>query len=92
MLAAYEEAYRKRWDVRPNVYGSHAHDAFLIAIGAMARAGTTDKAAVRAAIETTRNFPGANGVYRMSAQDHMGLDLSAFRMVEARAGSWDLIE
>lgn len=92
MVEAYEEAYRKRWDVRPNVYGSHAHDAFLIAIAAIARAGTTEKAAVRAAIESTRNFAGANGIYRMSAQDHMGLDLGAFRMAEARDGSWDLIE
>ena len=92
MLRAYDEAYRKRWDVAPNVYGSHAHDAFLIAIAALVRADTTDKAAVRAAIESTRNFPGTNGIYRMSADDHMGLDLGAFRMAEARAGSWDLIE
>jgi len=92
MLRAYEEAYRKRWDVRPTVYGTHAHDAFLIAMAAIARAGTTDKDAVRAAIESTRNFVGANGVYRMSNEDHLGLDLGAFRMAEVRAGTWGLIE
>jgi branched-chain amino acid transport system substrate-binding protein len=92
MLLAYEEAYRRRWDVPPTVYGSHAHDAFLIALSAIARAGSTDKEAVRAALESTRNFPGANGVYRMGPDDHMGLDLGAFRMAEVRNGSWDLIE
>jgi branched-chain amino acid transport system substrate-binding protein len=92
MLRAYDEAYRKRWDVPPTVYGSHAHDAFLIALSAIARAGSSNKEAVRAALESTRNFVGANGVYRMGPDDHMGLDLGAFRMAEARNGSWDLIE
>jgi branched-chain amino acid transport system substrate-binding protein len=27
----------------------------------------------------------------MSAQDHMGLDLSAFRMLEVKNGDWKLV-
>jgi branched-chain amino acid transport system substrate-binding protein len=92
MLRAYIDTYRKRWDVAPNVYGSHAHDALLIAISAIARAGSTDKAQVRRMIEATDGFAGANGIYRMTAQDHMGLDLSSFRMAEVRNGTWVLIE
>ena len=32
------------------------------------------------------------GVVNMSAQDHMGLDLSAFRMLEVRSGDWKLVD
>jgi branched-chain amino acid transport system substrate-binding protein len=31
-------------------------------------------------------------VVNMSAVDHMGLDLSAFRMVEIRGGDWRLLQ
>jgi branched-chain amino acid transport system substrate-binding protein len=33
---------------------------------------------------------GTAGVVNMSAQDHMGLDLSAFRMLQVRKGDWTL--
>src|SRR6185369_1116601 len=44
------------------------------------------KAKVRDAIEATKGYVGSGGVVNMSATDHMGLDLSAFRMQEVRNG------
>jgi branched-chain amino acid transport system substrate-binding protein len=61
-------------------------------VEAIRRAGTTDKAKVRDAIEATRGYVGTGGVVNMSAQDHMGLDLSAFRMLEVHKGDWQLIK
>jgi branched-chain amino acid transport system substrate-binding protein len=58
---------------------------------AVRKAGTADKAKVRDAIEATRGFVGTGGVVNMSASDHMGLDLSAFRMLEVRNGAWALL-
>ena len=55
-------------------------------------AGGTDKAKVRDAIEATRGYVGTGGVVNMSATDHMGLDLSAFRMLEIRNGDWSLVK
>jgi branched-chain amino acid transport system substrate-binding protein len=92
ILRAYIDAYKSKWDVVPNFYGAYAHDALLIAVAAIARAGSADKEAVRAAIETTDGFVGAGGTYRMSAHDHVGLDLASFRMAEIRNGTWALIE
>jgi len=43
---------------------------------------------LRDAIEATRGYVGTGGVVSMSATDHMGLDLSAFRMLEVKAGNW----
>jgi branched-chain amino acid transport system substrate-binding protein len=58
----------------------------------MKRAGSSDKAKVRDALEQTRGYVGTGGVVNMSAQDHMGLDLSAFRMLEVRKGDWSLVK
>ena len=92
ILRAYIDAYKRKWDVVPNFYGAYAHDALLIAVAAIARAGGVGKAAVRNAIEATDGFVGAVGTYRLNAQDHMGLDLASFRMAEIQGGTWVLIE
>jgi len=45
---------------------------------------------VRDEIERTKGFVGTGGVVNMSATDHLGLDLSAFRMLEIKNGDWTL--
>jgi branched-chain amino acid transport system substrate-binding protein len=35
---------------------------------------------------------GTGGVVNMSATDHMGLDLTAFRMLEVRNGNWVVVK
>lgn len=35
---------------------------------------------------------GTAGTVNMTAIDHMGLDLTAFRMLEIRDGDWVLVE
>ena len=45
---------------------------------------------MRDAIEQTKGFIGTGGIVNMSPTDHMGLDLSAFRMLEIRNGAWTL--
>jgi branched-chain amino acid transport system substrate-binding protein len=57
----------------------------------MQRAGGADKAKVRDEIEKTKNFMGTGGVVNMSASDHLGLDLTAFRMLEIKNGDWALV-
>jgi branched-chain amino acid transport system substrate-binding protein len=45
---------------------------------------------VRDEIEKTKGYVGTGGIVNMSATDHMGLDLSAFRMLEIKNGDWTL--
>jgi branched-chain amino acid transport system substrate-binding protein len=71
-----------------STFGGYAHDALFLLVDSFKRAGGTDKAKVRAAIEQTQGFVGVSGIYKMSANDHMGLDVSAFRMVEVKNGSF----
>lgn len=74
------------------VFGGHAYDGLFIAVDAIKRAGGSDKAKVRDQIEKTKGFIGTAGVFNMSPDDHMGLNLDAFKMVEIRNGGWKLIE
>jgi len=60
----------------------------MLAVNAIKRAGSTDKARLRDAIEATRGYVGTGGVVNMSASDHLGLDLSAFVMLEVKDGNW----
>jgi branched-chain amino acid transport system substrate-binding protein len=67
------------------------YDGLMILVDAMKRAKSADKAKVRDEIEKTKNFMGTGGVVNMSPTDHMGLDLSAFRMLEIKDGDWTLV-
>jgi branched-chain amino acid transport system substrate-binding protein len=92
VVTDYKRAYEARYKQEVSTFGGHAYDGLMIALDAIRRAGTTDKARVRDAIESTRGYVGTGGVVNMSPTDHMGLDLSAFRMLEVRNGDWRLVD
>ncbi len=92
VVVAYKHEFESRFDQEVSTFGGHAYDGLMLAVDAMRRAGSTDKAKVRDALEATRGYVGTGGVVNMSAQDHMGLDLSAFRMLEVRKGDWTLVQ
>ena len=92
VVTEYKRAYEARFKQEVSTFGGHAYDGLMLALGAMKRAGSTDKAKVRDALEQTKGYVGTGGVVNMSAQDHMGLDLSAFRMLEVREGDWALVK
>ncbi len=93
VVTSYKHAYEAKYGAGSvSTFGGHAYDALIIAVDAIKRAGTTDKAKVREAIEQTKNLMGTGGLFNMSATDHMGLDLTAFRMLEVRNGDWTLVK
>ena len=58
--------------------------ALMILVEAMKRAKSADKAKVRDEIEKTKGYIGTGGIVNMSPTDHLGLDLSAFHMLEIK--------
>ncbi|MBP8290709.1 MAG: ABC transporter substrate-binding protein [Chromatiaceae bacterium] len=89
-LLAYTRKYEAaHGDV--STFGGHAYDALFLAVEAIKRAGTTDKAKVRDEIEKTQGFSGTAGIFNMSPQDHMGLGLDAFKLLEIRSGDWTIV-
>ncbi|MBB4264945.1 ABC transporter substrate-binding protein [Roseospira visakhapatnamensis] len=75
-----------------STFGGHALDGLMLYKGAVEAAGGIEPAAVRDALENTRGYMGTAGEVTMSADDHLGLGLSAFRMLEIRDGDWALVE
>lgn len=75
-----------------STFGGHAYDGLFIALNAIERAGSLDGEAIRAEIENTRDFIGTGGVFNMSPEDHLGLDLNAFKMLEIQDGGWTIVE
>ncbi|MCC7152141.1 MAG: ABC transporter substrate-binding protein [Rubrivivax sp.] len=92
VVTKYTQDYGARYKSDVSTFGGHAYDGFMIAINAMKAANSTDHAKVRDAIEATKGYVGTGGVVNMSPTDHMGLDLSAFRMLEVRNGTWTLVK
>ena len=92
VAVAYKNEYESHFKSDISTFGGHAYDGLMIAIEAIKRAGSTDKAKVRDAIEATRGFVGVDGTFTMSPTDHMGMDLSAFRMLEVKGGNWTLVK
>ncbi len=92
VVTAYENTYKTAYKQEVSTFGGYAYDGLMLAVDAIKRAGSTDKAKVRDAIEATKGFVGTSGTYNMSASDHMGLDLSAFRLLEVKGGDWTIVQ
>ena len=91
VLLAYKKQYEAKYGP-VSTFGGHAYDGLFIAVEAVKRAGGTDKAKVRDQIEKTKGFIGTAGVFNMNPDDHMGLNLDAFKMVEIHNGGWKIVE
>ncbi len=91
VVTAYKSDYEAKYKSDVSTFGGHAYDGLMLAVEAIKRAGSTDRAKVRDEIEKTRGYVGTGGVVNMSPTDHMGLDLSAFQMLEVRNGDWALV-
>jgi branched-chain amino acid transport system substrate-binding protein len=92
VVTGYTKTYQQKTGQPVSGFGGHAYDGLMIFAEAAKRAGSFDKAKVRDEIEKTKNFIGTGGVVNMSPTDHLGLDLSAFRMLEIKGGDWTLVQ
>jgi branched-chain amino acid transport system substrate-binding protein len=93
-ITKYEAKYGK--DSR-TTFGGHAWDAYLLLQAAIpdalkkAKPGTKEfRAALRDALESSREVVATHGVYKMSPQDHNGLDNRARTMIKIENGKWVL--
>ncbi|HTY88674.1 MAG TPA: ABC transporter substrate-binding protein [Candidatus Acidoferrum sp.] len=90
LLAAYKKDYEAAYKEDVSTFGGHAYDAILIVTEAIKKAGSTDRAQVRDAIENLHGLVGTAGIYNFSATDHTGLDLDAFEMLTVKNGKFTL--
>ena len=91
-IKIYEAAHGKG---SVSTFGAHAWDAGLLLQAALpvalksAQPGTPEfRAALRDALESVKEVPGAHGIFTMSPKDHLGLDQRARVMVKIEKGQW----
>jgi branched-chain amino acid transport system substrate-binding protein len=92
VVVGYKRDYETRFKSDVSTFGGHAYDGLMLAAEAIRRAGSTKKEALRDALESIRGYVGTGGVVNLSPKDHMGLDVSAFRMLEVNKGNWTLVK
>ena len=91
LLREYDAAYKKTHGVEASTFGGYAYDAFLLVTNAIRTKGATP-AQIRDGLEQTKKLVSVSGVFNMSANDHNGLDLSAFEMVKIHKGDWSILK
>jgi branched-chain amino acid transport system substrate-binding protein len=92
VVTDYKTAFESRFEQPVSTFGGYAHDGFWLMVEAIRAAGSTDGNAVRDALEATSGWVGVTGEFTMSPEDHMGLDLSAFRLLEIVDGGWTIVD
>ena len=91
VVMAYKTAYEKQFNTPVSTFGGYAHDGLRILVDAINRAPDLKPVSLRDAIEKTSGLVGTTGTVTMTPKDHLGFDLSSFRMLEIRNGNWALI-
>ena len=90
VLLAYQQRYQAAHGP-VSTFGGHGYDSLRMAVAAITRAGSTDKAKVREQIEKTQGLIGTAGIFNLSPADHLGLGAEAFRLVEIRGDNWHIV-
>jgi len=74
-----------------STFGGHAYDAYIILVKGIENAKSTDKEAVRTAIENLKGFVGTAGIFNFSPTDHNGLGIDAFEMLVVKKGKFAIL-
>jgi branched-chain amino acid transport system substrate-binding protein len=90
VVTDYKTMYEKTANEPVSTFGGYAYDAMLILVDAMNRSKSLKGPDIRDAIEGTQKLVATTGVFSFTPKDHLGLDLSAFRMLEIQKGGWTL--
>src|SRR6516164_4763681 len=91
VVVGYQNTFETKTGQSVSTFGGHAYDGLMILVEAAKRAGGFDSGKLRDEIERTKTYVGTGGVVTMSPSDHLGLDLSAFRLLEIKDGDWIMI-
>jgi len=98
LAVEYVTGYEKLFGAKPATFGANVYDAGLLLQRAIpealqkGRPGTPEfRAALRDALEGTRELVATQGVYNMTPADHSGFDRRGRVLVTIRDGKWVLL-
>lgn len=84
-VAAFVEAYKKKYGGKvPDAMAVTGYDAMNLMADAIRRAGTTKSKALREALASTKDFPGAGGVITMDAERNARKPIVVIKIVDQK--------
>ena len=90
-LVEYRKDYESMYESEDaSMFGGFAYDAFWLIVNAIREVGP-DREKVRAALEK-EEFIGVSGHFKMSPEDHHGLDMDSFSMLTVKDGKFTLLK
>jgi len=88
----FAQRYQAKYNSPPDFYAGFAYDAVHLMANAMiASKNPTDPAAVQEALQNTKDWAGAQGVFTYSATDHVGVH-GGLCLWKMQGGQWKLVE
>jgi branched-chain amino acid transport system substrate-binding protein len=98
VAAEYVSAYERMYGAKPATFGANVYDAGLLLQRAIpealkkGRPGSPEfRAALRDALEGTKELVATQGVYNMTPADHSGFDRRGRVLLTVRDGKWTLL-
>ncbi|HET7318859.1 MAG TPA: ABC transporter substrate-binding protein [Nitrospirota bacterium] len=91
VLLSYKKAYEAKYKDEASTFGGHAYDALLILTKGIEKANSTDREAVRTAIENLTDVVGTGGIFYFSPSDHNGLNVDAFELLTVKNGKFAVL-
>ena len=78
---AWYRAYRERYGTEPEAFAIYGYEAAKVALAGISRAGVKDRAAIRNAVMSTRDYPGLLGTWSFDANGDTSLSaMSGFEV------------
>ena len=84
LARGFVAAFRRRYGAAPNGLSALTYDAVRLVANAVARAGTTEPAALRRALAGTRDFPGVTGLTTIDAERNASKDAAIITVKNGR--------
>ena len=98
LAVEYVTGYEKLYGAKPATFGANVYDAGLLLQRAIpealskGRPGTPEfRAALRDALEATKELVATQGVYNMTPSDHSGFDRRGRVLLTIKDGKWALV-
>jgi len=95
----YIARYKEKYGEKPATFGANVYDAGLLLEKAIpiaaqsAKPGTKEfRAALRDALEQTKELVATQGVYNMTPEDHSGFDDRGRELITVKDGQWRLLK
>jgi branched-chain amino acid transport system substrate-binding protein len=95
----YIDDYKAMHGATPATFGANVYDAGLLLEKAVpealktAKPGTPEfRAALRDALEKTKELVATQGVYNMTPEDHSGFDTRGRELITVKNGAWALVK